>query len=256
MRTLTKPGIMLVAAHRGDSYNCFENTMDAFCAAVEAGVDMIETDVRMTKDGALVLMHDADIDRTTDGTGLVADMTYDELAQRNAGGRYAPAGIPTLEEFLQFLSSHEILLNLEIKEYAQEGNLERCHQCIEKCVALVEAYHLADRMVFNSFDAHVLEYIDSKWPGRYLLHGFYPYDRMFNVSRNPDEYLYCACVYGDRIPAHYTYLLEKGIEPWIGAGVTKEAHFQECFALGARLVTTNFPADCLKKLERIGARDA
>ena len=254
MRTLTKPGKMLVAAHRGDSYNCFENTMDAFLAAVEAGVDMIETDVRMTKDGALVLMHDADIDRTTDGTGLVADMTYEELAQRNAGGRYAPAGIPTLEEFLQFLSGYQILLNLEIKEYAQGENLERCHQCIDRCVELVETYQLADRMVFNSFDAHVLEYIDSKWPGRYLLHGFYPYDRMFNVSRNPDEYLYCACVYGDRIPAHYTYLLEKGIEPWIGAGVTKEAHFQECFALGARLVTTNFPADCLKKLERIGAR--
>jgi glycerophosphoryl diester phosphodiesterase len=123
-------------------------------------------------------------------------------------------------------------------------------------VELVESYQLADKMVFNSFDAHVLEYIDSKWPGRYLLHGFYPYDRMFNVSRNPDEYLYCACVDGDRIPAHYTYLLERGIEPWIGAGVTKEAHFQECFALGARLVTTNFPADSLKKLERIGARDA
>ena len=134
MRTLTKPGKMLVAAHRGDSYNCFENTMDAFHAAAEAGVDMIETDVRMTKDGVLVLMHDADIDRTTDGAGLVADMTYEELTRYNAGGRYVPAGIPTLEEFLQFLSRHEILLNLESKEYAQEENLECCHQCIDRCV--------------------------------------------------------------------------------------------------------------------------
>lgn len=256
MRTLTKPGKMLVAAHRGDSYNCFENTMDAFRAAVEAGADMIETDVRMTKDGVLVLIHDAAIDRTTDGTGLVAEMTYEELTRRNAGGIYDPAQIPTLEEFLQFLSRQDILLNLEIKEYAQGGNLERCHQCIDRCVELVEAYHLADRMVFNSFDAHVLEYIDEKWPGRYLLHGFYPYDRMFNISRNPDAYLYCACVYCDRTPAHYTYLLERGIEPWIGAGVARQAHLQECFNLGARLVTTNFPADCLKKLERIGAADA
>ena len=255
MRTLTKPGKMLVAAHRGDSYNCFENTVDAFRAAVEAGADMIETDVRMTRDGVLVLIHDAAIDRTTDGTGLVADMTYEALTRRNAGGIYDPAQIPTLEEFLQFLSRQDILLNLEIKEYAQEGNLERCHRCIDRCVELVEAYQLTDRMVFNSFDAHVLEYIDEKWPGRYLLHGFYPYDRMFNVSRNPDEYLYCACVYGDRAPAHYAYLLERGIEPWIGAGVTRQAHLRECFALGARLVTTNFPADCLKKLERIGARD-
>ena len=91
--------------------------------------------------------------------------------------------------------------------------------------------------------------------GKYLLHGFYPYSIMSNVKRNPDEYLYCACIFDDRNEAHYQYLVSKGIEPWIGAGVTKTGHLEECFRLGARLVTTNFPADCLKKLEQMGARN-
>lgn len=255
MRTLTKPGTMLVAAHRGDSYNCFENTMDAFRAAVEVGADMIETDVRMTKDGILVLLHDETVDRTTNGSGPVSEMTYEELRQLNAGGIYKPVQIPTLEELLQYLSELPVLLNLEIKEYADEGNLDRCHRCIDQCVSLVEKYHVADSMVFNSFDAHVLEYINENWPGRYLLHGFYPYERMFHVRQDPDSYLYCACVYGDRNSAHYAYLKQHGIEPWIGAGATRQAHLQECFDLGARLVTTNFPADCILKLERIKARN-
>lgn len=252
---LTIPGRMTVAAHRGDSYNCFENTMDAFRAALEAGADMVETDVRLTCDGKLVLIHDATVDRTTDSTGLVSEMTREALLELNAGGGNTPARIPTLEALLQLLAPTRVTLNLEVKEYAEEGNLERCHQCIDQCVALVEQYGFANRMVFNSFDAHVLEFIHTNWPGRFLLHGFYPYDKMRHVTLNPDDYLYCACIFDDRNPAHYRYLQQKGIEPWIGAGVTKREHLRECFALGARLVTTNFPADCLKKLEQIGARN-
>ena len=106
---------MLVAAHRGDSYNCFENTMDAFRAAVEAGADMIETDVRMTKDGLLVLIHDETVDRTTNGSGPVSEMTYEELRQLNAGGIYKPAQIPTLEELLQYCREHHHNINLGVE---------------------------------------------------------------------------------------------------------------------------------------------
>lgn len=252
---LTRPDYMTVAAHRGDSYNCFENTMDAFRAAIAAGADMVETDVRLTADNALVLIHDGTVDRTTEGTGAVAEMTHAALLALNAGGGNTPAQIPTLEALLQLLAPTQVTLNLEVKEYAEEGNLERCHRCIDLCVALVEKYGFAQRMVFNSFDAHVLEYIHQNWPGRFLLHGFYPYDKMRNVTLNPDDYLYCACIFDDRNPRHYRYLMKKGIEPWIGAGVTKQEHMRECFRLGARLVTTNFPADCLKKLKEIGARN-
>ena len=252
--TLTIENKMMVAAHRGDSYNCYENTMEAFRAAIDAGVEMIETDVRLSKDNVLILMHDDKVDRTTDGTGLVKDLTFEELRQLNAGGKHHPLQIPMLEELLVLLKEKNVLLNLEIKEYYSEENLERCQLCIEECVKLVEEYGLADKMVFNSFDAWVLEYIDEKYHGKYLLHGFYPYSKMRNVNRNPDEYLYCAFVYGDRDPACYEYLNERGIEAWIGASVTKEGHLGECFELGARLVTTNFPKNCMEKLKNVGAR--
>ena len=109
-------------------------------------------------------------------------------------------------------------------------------------------------MVFNSFDAHVLEYIHKKYQGKYLLHGFYPYSIMHNVEANPDEYLYCACIFDDRNPVLYRELQEKGIEPWIGAGVTRKPLLKQCFELGGKLVTTNNVADCIAKLTESGCR--
>ena len=245
---------MMVAAHRGDSYNFFENTMEAYREAVKVGADMIEIDVRLTKDLVPVLIHDEKVDRTTDSIGYVRDFTYEELNKINAGGKYDFQNIPKLEELLQLIKETGVLLNLELKEYYVEGNEERCDNCIDQCIELIEKYDLADKMVFNSFDAHCLEYVAEKGKGKYMLHGFYPYDRMRNVKRNPDEYLYCACIFDDRVKEHYDYLISKNIEPWIGAGVTKTEHFRECYEYGARLVTTNYTADCFEKLKKIGAR--
>lgn len=245
---------MMVAAHRGDCYNYYENTMEAFEAAIDSGVEMIETDVHLTKDNVLVLIHDHTVDRTTDGKGLVSDYTYEELLKLNAGRSEDPQKIPTFEEMLKLLAEKNILLNLEIKEYYTEGNEERCDYCIDECVKLIEKYNYAEKMVFNSFDAHVLEYVDEKYNGKYLLHGFYPYYIMKNVKRNPDEYLYCACIFEDGKKEHYEYLQSKGIEPWIGASVTQEGHLKECFEMGAKLITTNFPENCIQKLEKVGAR--
>lgn len=251
---LTHEGRMMVAAHRGDRANCPENTMEAFCSVLAAGVDMIETDVHMTCDGELVLIHDKTVDRTTDGTGLVCQMTYARLLELNAGTPQQPARIPRAEELLELLTGTGVTLNLEIKEYCDPGNEARSRECVERCVALIEKYRFADKMIFNSFDAAVLEYIDATYPGRYRLHGFYPYSRMYRVKRNPDEYLFCACLKENRNPNHYAYLRARGIESWIGDSVVEQEHLEECFRLGARLVTTNLPGDCLEKLKRIGAR--
>ena len=254
---LTTDGKMTIAAHRGDSYNYYENTMEAFRAAIRSGVEMIETDVHLTKDDQLVLIHDNTVERTTDGRGWIKDMTLAELRKLNAGGSEEWLSIPTLEELLQLLKESGTLLNLELKEYYEgdEVSLERCHRCIDLCVELIEKYDMADKMVFNSFDAHALEYIAETYPGKYLLHGFYPYNKMRNVKRNPDEYLYCACIWGEpRNREYYEYLASKGIEAWIGASITGAGLLGDCFKLGARLVTTNYPGDCREKLESIGAR--
>ena len=95
---------LTIAAHRGDSYNYYENTMTAFKAAVEAGADMIEFDVHMTKDGVLVVMHDSTVNRTTNGDGRISQMTLDEILALNAGDEFSPEKVPTFNEFMDWVS--------------------------------------------------------------------------------------------------------------------------------------------------------
>ena len=118
---------MMVAGHRGDCYNWPENTMEGYRAAIAAGADMIETDVRLTKDDQLILMHDDKVDRTSDQKGAVKEKTFAEMRSLNVGETAIPMQVPTLEELLELLVEKNVLLNLEIKEYYSEENAERCH---------------------------------------------------------------------------------------------------------------------------------
>lgn len=248
-------GKMTVAAHRGDCYNCYENTMTAFEKAIQAGCDMIETDVHISKDNNLFLMHDADVNRTTDGKGKIGEMTSEEIEKLNAGDAHSFEKIPLFEELLKLVSEKDIMLNIEIKEYYSEENKERCIRCIEEVISLVEKYDMEQKCVLNSFDAWVLEYIYKKYEKKYMLHGFYPYSIMKNVNLNPDEYLYCACIFDNMNKDHYNYLIEKNIEPWIGAGVTQKSKFSVCAEYGAKLVTTNNPSDAINKLKELRLRN-
>jgi glycerophosphoryl diester phosphodiesterase len=120
--------VTLVVAHRGAAAQAPENTMLAYRLAYEAGADAIELDVHLSQDGQMPLIHDDTIDRTTDGSGSVADFTMDALRRFDAGARFATedgtqphAGqglqIPTLPEFLEWLPS-DIGLVVEIKARA------------------------------------------------------------------------------------------------------------------------------------------
>ncbi|MDE0562933.1 glycerophosphodiester phosphodiesterase [Exiguobacterium sp. B2(2022)] len=103
-------------AHRGVMALQPENTMSAFRLALDAGADGIETDVHLTKDDELVLIHDETLERTTDGSGLVSSYTLDELRRFNAGVRSSQQEvIPTLQELLELVRDESIRLNLEVK---------------------------------------------------------------------------------------------------------------------------------------------
>lgn len=108
----------LVSAHRGFSKIAPENTMPALQAAFDAGANFAEIDIRMTADGALVLMHDALVDRTTTGRGLISDLSLSEVRQLDAGswfGRgYAGTLVPTLDEVLEW-SCGCLTLLIELK---------------------------------------------------------------------------------------------------------------------------------------------
>ncbi|HEY3082092.1 MAG TPA: glycerophosphodiester phosphodiesterase family protein [Chloroflexota bacterium] len=113
-------------AHRGASGYAPENTMAAFERALALKADGLETDLRASKDGVLVLIHDERVDRTTDGEGLVADMTLEELRRLDAGGSYNPrfAGerIPTLDDLLERFGGR-LPLCLEVKQPGIEAQL-------------------------------------------------------------------------------------------------------------------------------------
>jgi glycerophosphoryl diester phosphodiesterase len=95
---------IVVIAHRGEHRAHPENTLPAFQAAIDAGADSFELDVRTTSDGRLVLMHDARVDRTTNGSGAVRAMTFDQIRALDAGAKFSPrfAGtkVPSFEEAL------------------------------------------------------------------------------------------------------------------------------------------------------------
>jgi glycerophosphoryl diester phosphodiesterase len=108
-----------IIAHRGASAEAPENTMAAFRRAVELGANCVETDLHLSRDGKIVLVHDSTLGRTTNGDGLVKNFTLAELRQFEAGRWFAPqfAGerIPALDELLDYAGQADLSLYLEIK---------------------------------------------------------------------------------------------------------------------------------------------
>lgn len=114
-----------IVAHRGAMTDRPENTMAAFERAVELGADVVELDVRMSRDGELFLLHDATLDRTTDGEGRAAELTFDELRRLDAGSWFGPAyageKIPSLKEALRWGRERTVLL-LDLKDTSSAYN--------------------------------------------------------------------------------------------------------------------------------------
>jgi glycerophosphoryl diester phosphodiesterase len=102
---------VIITSHRGAGSLEPENTLRAMQRAIALGVDQIETDAQLTRDGYLVLMHDPTVDRTTNGTGKVAELTFAEIRQLNAGHGER---IPTLQEALA-LTRSKVVLQIELK---------------------------------------------------------------------------------------------------------------------------------------------
>ncbi|HUS81419.1 MAG TPA: glycerophosphodiester phosphodiesterase family protein [Armatimonadota bacterium] len=116
----------MVCAHRGRSGVYPENTMAAFEAAIELGVDFIECDVHRTSDGRIVVIHDHDVKRTTDGEGPVSEMTFEQVRSLDAGSwkaaRFAGERIPTLAEVLERIAPR-CVVDIEIKQRGIAGQV-------------------------------------------------------------------------------------------------------------------------------------
>lgn len=108
-----------VIGHRGAKAYAPENTLESIATAASIGVDWVELDVKLTRDGVPIIFHDEELNRTTNGSGLVAQTDYEDIKQLEAGSwfgdSFAGIKIPTLEEAVDIVLRHDLGLNLEIK---------------------------------------------------------------------------------------------------------------------------------------------
>lgn len=144
-------------AHRGLSALMPENTLPAFGAALAFGCDEIEFDVRLTRDGGLIVSHDGTLERISDGRGNLSDFTMAELRELNIGVKHGwQVPFCTVEEvFAQFAG--RMLFNIHLKEHGEDGYL------ITELTKIVKKYDAADSVYYAASPAE-LEWMQKKAP--------------------------------------------------------------------------------------------
>lgn len=151
-----------ISAHRGYSSDYPENTLPALQAALDAGANVAEIDVRLTKDKKLVLMHDAKVDRTTDGSGPITDFTLEEVQKLDAGRwfdrKFAGVRVPTLDEVLAW-SKGRLGILIELKNYP-----ERDPVFVDELIATVRRHDAAGFAFPAGFDHATLAEIHRRQP--------------------------------------------------------------------------------------------
>lgn len=139
-----------IVGHRGAAGLAPENTLAAFRKAIELQIDGIEFDVQRSSDGQLVVIHDTELDRTSNGEGWVGDKTLADLQALDAGSWFDPqfAGeiIPTLAQLFDLMQNNQLLLYVELKDPARYPNME------QEVAALIRQYGLVERCQVRSFD--------------------------------------------------------------------------------------------------------
>jgi len=150
LNPLLDPDLRLVIAHRGNRVRAPENTLESLQQAVSLGADALEFDVRVTRDGVPVVIHDPDVDRTTNGRGLVKSFSFAEVRELDAGATSANATgtrmeVPSLEEVLDRF--REMPLVIEVKEL----------EAIEATERMIRRFAAENRILIGSAETTVME---------------------------------------------------------------------------------------------------
>ena len=249
---------IVVAGHRGMRSFYPENTLLSVQEALNSGVDMLEIDLNLTKDKYVVVIHDNTVDRTTDATGYVHDMTLEELKSCDAGvhkgKQFEGLKIPTLRELCELCAPYkELLFNIEIKE--------RTRETVDLAFEILGEFGLMDRCVFTCFDAAVVAYMYDTYgvkcqgfPKEYMdnfeegENGTYSKLFAVGIAMTPSETKPERRVLTPEIVKEFEAL---GIEPWCYCP-DDEAMVERAIACGARLMTCNNPLPALKILKDRG----
>ena len=213
--------------------------MLAFRKAVELGVDGMEFDVQITKDGEVVIIHDEKVDRTTDGKGNVRDFTLAELKELDASagfmGVYGKNEIPTLREYFEYIIDKSIISNIELKTgiFTYPG-IEK------KVIDLIREFGLEDQIILSSFNHETIMRCAEIAPE--IKRGFLSEDWLVNFGRYAAEngaqccHPNCRCLHEENVKEMHDRGME--INTWT---VNEPEDIRHLSALGIDALIGNYP---------------
>lgn len=235
---MSKPAIF---AHRGASGQFPENTMLAFEEALRSGVDGIELDVQLTKDGEVVIIHDEKVDRTTNGQGFVKDFTLAELEELDAGSwfssKFAGQRLMTLDTVLAWMQEegNHLRLNIELKnDQIQYVGLE------EKVLSLIEDYDLQERIIISSFNPFSLQRVrmqNAEIEMGYLVLGT-PENALWIAREIGANAIHCEAPYA---LSAYGEAAKRAGYPLRIYTVNAEDEYKQLVEAGVEVIMTDFP---------------
>lgn len=250
----------LIIAHRGDSVHAPENTLAAFKRAVDAGADGIEFDVRLTKDGEVVVFHDSSLNRIAGRESRIIQLSAEELRSVDVGSwfnrrrlafaneKFARERIPTLSETLEDLVAFDGLLYIELK--CREEDVERLARAV--CVVICDS-PLLPRIIIKSFKLKVIPHVKELCPGVRTAALFAP--KMRSLLSRKKRLLDMAEEAGaTEISVHYTLATQKIAEEAARRGVEMviwtvdhPRWIRRSIELGVKAIITNDPAKMLAR---------
>ena len=251
----------LVLGHRGASRYAPDNTRAAFLMAIEMGADGVETDIHLTKDGVPVIQHNYEIDRNSDGSGNIEELTYAELLKYDFGAwkgeQFKGEKIMTLDECLEIADKKMKFINLELKppRHPENGDM------VKLTVDAVKKFKMVDRVLISSFDHDMLRRVQELCP-EMLTGALYDEDEV--EQDNIYEILADAPAYVESIGCdfanpHYAYTVEEGlVEAFENKGigvavwtVDKPYVAQALAKQGVKAIITNKPDKIVKAINEI-----
>lgn len=241
-------------AHRGASGYAPENTLEAFQLAEAMKADGVELDVQMTRDGQLVVAHDETIDRVSNGSGYIKDMTFFQLRQfdfNKTHPEYEHAKIPLLEDVLFLLRSSDMIINIELKTglFFYTGIEERV-------LELTKHMGLNERIWYSSFNHGTLDRIRRKNPAAQI--GVLYSDGLYNpveYAKNIGASALHPAIYNLRCPElkEKCCIQKMQLHPWT---VNTKKDMSLCVKVGAQAVITNYPDRAREWAESINKGEA
>lgn len=241
----SKSNIMVIA-HRGAAGEAPENTLGAFALGLEQGCTGIELDVHLSKDGEIIVCHDATLDRTTDLKGEIRKMTVEELKRADAGSwyneKFAGERIPLLEEVLDLVPP-DVQINVEVKG-AADGQLEPA------LLSLLKRKQRLDSVFVSSFDFVCLERLKALEPEIRigLLYSF-NISKHYRMAGLLDGPVYSLHPYWARLDKQAVQdAVEKGLQvyPWT---INEEEKMKQMIDLGVSGIITDYPGRLKRLLE-------